>query len=243
MPISSGLLLQADEGIPSPVVDLIDVVYHNLPNREASTCVTLNGSGIQLAVGPQQLRLRKHIFGLTHRIMVKRLTTSSHDPLGITDSACKNQSVMVSVQYDPFNTDIPIRSTTIGKSRVARDPITMHTSWRSNSDIACVIRMLVEDERITPVYLISLLGSVSHYEWSGYLPHLMSWATVAHVQSTQLLLSQLSSCSVNSAVGRSNSAVQLAAQSAISSQQSAVQPAAQSAVSSQLSFWKRSTQL
>ncbi|KZV27896.1 hypothetical protein F511_35130 [Dorcoceras hygrometricum] len=72
------------------------------------------------------------------RIMVKRLATSPHDPLGITDSACKNQLVMVSVQYGPFNTYIPIRSTTIGKSRVARDPIAMHTSWRSNSDIASV---------------------------------------------------------------------------------------------------------
>ncbi|KZV35226.1 hypothetical protein F511_42365 [Dorcoceras hygrometricum] len=50
---------------------------------------------------------------LTHRIMVKRLATSPHDPLGITDSACKNQLVMVSVQYGPFNTYIPIRSTTI----------------------------------------------------------------------------------------------------------------------------------
>ncbi|KZV44117.1 hypothetical protein F511_15216 [Dorcoceras hygrometricum] len=49
-------------------------------------------------------------------------------------------SVMVSVQYGPFNTNIPIRSTTIGKSRVARDPITMHTSRGSNSDIACVTR-------------------------------------------------------------------------------------------------------
>ncbi|KZV52370.1 hypothetical protein F511_33220 [Dorcoceras hygrometricum] len=72
--------------------------------------------------------------------MVKRLATSPHDPIGITDSACKNQSVMVSVQYGPINTYIPIRSTTIGKSRVARDPITMHTSWRSNSDIAYVTR-------------------------------------------------------------------------------------------------------
>ncbi|KZV49942.1 hypothetical protein F511_40945 [Dorcoceras hygrometricum] len=72
--------------------------------------------------------------------MVKRLATSPHDPQGITDRACKNQSVMVSVQYGPFNTNIPIRSTTIGKSRVARDPTTMHTSWRSNSDIACVTR-------------------------------------------------------------------------------------------------------
>ncbi|KZV14453.1 hypothetical protein F511_42581 [Dorcoceras hygrometricum] len=97
-------------------------------------------------------------FGLTHRIMVKRLATSSHDPLGISDSACKNQSVMVSVQYGPFNTNIPIRSTTIGKSRVARDPITMHTSWRSNSDIACVTRIsthkgercILDNEASTP---------------------------------------------------------------------------------------------
>ncbi|KZV27956.1 zinc transporter 8-like [Dorcoceras hygrometricum] len=59
---------------------------------------------------------------------------------GITDSACKNQLIMDSVQHGPFNTYIPIRSTTIGKSRVARDPITMHTSRSSNSDIACVTR-------------------------------------------------------------------------------------------------------
>ncbi|KZV52440.1 hypothetical protein F511_32153 [Dorcoceras hygrometricum] len=59
----------------------------------------------------------------------------------VTDSACKNQLVMVSVQYCPFNTYIPIRSTTIGESRVARDPITMHTSWRSNSDITSVTRV------------------------------------------------------------------------------------------------------
>ncbi|KZV46027.1 hypothetical protein F511_27796 [Dorcoceras hygrometricum] len=57
-----------------------------------STCVTLNGSGIQLAVGPQPLWLRNHNSGLAQRIMVKRLATSPHDPLGITDSACKNQS-------------------------------------------------------------------------------------------------------------------------------------------------------
>ncbi|KZV06561.1 putative receptor-like protein kinase [Dorcoceras hygrometricum] len=29
--ISSGLLVQADEGIPSPVVDLIDDIYRSLP--------------------------------------------------------------------------------------------------------------------------------------------------------------------------------------------------------------------
>ncbi|KZV56909.1 putative protein S-acyltransferase 19-like [Dorcoceras hygrometricum] len=37
--------------------------------------------------------LRMHIFGLTHRTMVKRLATSPHDSLVITDSAYKNQSV------------------------------------------------------------------------------------------------------------------------------------------------------
>ncbi|KZV06742.1 hypothetical protein F511_45776 [Dorcoceras hygrometricum] len=31
VPISSGLLVQADKGVSSPVVDLIDVVYRNLP--------------------------------------------------------------------------------------------------------------------------------------------------------------------------------------------------------------------
>ncbi|KZV14539.1 hypothetical protein F511_42678 [Dorcoceras hygrometricum] len=101
---------------------------------------TGTSNGIHLAVGPQPLRLRNHNFGLAHRIMVKRLETSPHDPLGITDSACKNQLVVVSVQYGPFNTYILIRSTTIGKSRVARDQIAMHTSWRSNSDITSVTR-------------------------------------------------------------------------------------------------------
>ncbi|KZV44756.1 hypothetical protein F511_36550 [Dorcoceras hygrometricum] len=96
---------------------------------------------LKLAVGPQPLWLRNHNSGLVQRIMVKRLATSPHDPLGITDSACKNQLVVVSVQYGPFITYIPIRSTTIGKSRVTRDPIAMHTSWRSNSDIASVTRV------------------------------------------------------------------------------------------------------
>ncbi|KZV30625.1 hypothetical protein F511_11142 [Dorcoceras hygrometricum] len=65
--------------------------------------------------------------------------------LGITDSACKNQLVVVSVQYGPFNPYIPIRSTTIGKSRVAKDPIAMHTSWRSDSDITSVTSTLARD--------------------------------------------------------------------------------------------------
>ncbi|KZV58332.1 hypothetical protein F511_32208 [Dorcoceras hygrometricum] len=39
---------------------------------------------------------------------------------------------------------------------------------------------VLEAERVTPATLISLLGSVSHYEWSGQLPHLMSWATAGY---------------------------------------------------------------
>ncbi|KZV24827.1 hypothetical protein F511_13105 [Dorcoceras hygrometricum] len=137
-----------------------------LNSGKPRTCVTLNGSGIQLAVGPQPLRLRNHNSGLVHRIMVKRLATSPHDPLGITDSACKNQLVVVSVQYGHFNPYIPIRSTTIGKSRVAIDPIAMHTSWRLNSDIASVSsigypRMSASGESSTTMHRL-LHASGSH---------------------------------------------------------------------------------
>ncbi|KZV34631.1 callose synthase 12-like [Dorcoceras hygrometricum] len=127
----------------SALEDLTDLPRTESPRKtdRNNTCVTLNGSGIQLAVGPQPLRLRNHDFELAQRIMVKRLATSRHDPLGITDSASKNQLVVVSVQYGPFNPYIPIRSNVIGKSRVAIDPIAMHTSWRSNSDIASVTRV------------------------------------------------------------------------------------------------------
>ncbi|KZV56872.1 hypothetical protein F511_26114 [Dorcoceras hygrometricum] len=122
--------------------------------------------GIQLAVGPQPLWLRDHNSGPAQRIMVKRLATSPHDPLGITHSACKNQSVVVSVQYGPFNPYIPIRSTIIGKLRVAKDPIAMHTSWRSNSDIASVTsigypRMSASGESSTTIHRL-LHASGSH---------------------------------------------------------------------------------
>ncbi|KZV48139.1 zinc finger CCCH domain-containing protein 1-like [Dorcoceras hygrometricum] len=143
---SSGLLVQADEGVSVLVMDRIGDYLPQSTEKSRILVIPVGArhkcqQGIQLAVGPQPLRLRNHNFGLAQRIMVKRLATSPHDPLGITDSACKNQLVVVSVQYGPFNTYIPIRSTTIGKSRVARDPIAMHTSWRSNSDIASVTRV------------------------------------------------------------------------------------------------------
>ncbi|KZV58478.1 hypothetical protein F511_26522 [Dorcoceras hygrometricum] len=107
------------------------------PSINTSTCVTLNGSGIQLAVGPQPLWLRNHNSGLAHRIM-----------------------------YGPFNPYIPIRSTTIGKSRVAKDPIAMHTSWRSNNDIASVTsigypRMSASGESSTTMHRL-LHASGSH---------------------------------------------------------------------------------
>ncbi|KZV19180.1 dentin sialophosphoprotein-like [Dorcoceras hygrometricum] len=127
---------------------------------------TAANPGIQLAVGPQPLWLRNHNSGPAQRIMVKRLATSPHDPQGITDSACKNQSVVVSVQYGPFNPYILIKSATIGKSRVAIDPIAMHTSWRSNSDIASATsigypRMSASGESSTTMHRL-LHASRSH---------------------------------------------------------------------------------
>ncbi|KZV22918.1 zinc finger protein CONSTANS-LIKE 9-like [Dorcoceras hygrometricum] len=133
-----------DEVIPSVAKSWTGLAYLPQSTEKRRVLETPVGArhkcqrGIQLVVGPQPLWLRNHNFGLAQRIMVKRLATSRHDPLGITDSACKNQLVVVSVQYGPFYTYIPIISTTIGKSRVARDPMAMHTSWRSNSDIASV---------------------------------------------------------------------------------------------------------
>ncbi|KZV39986.1 hypothetical protein F511_21045 [Dorcoceras hygrometricum] len=129
---------------------------------------------LRLAVGPQPLRFRNHNSGLAQRIMVKRLATSPHDPLGITDNACKNQSVVVSVQYGPFNPYIPIRSKTIGKPRVAKDPIAMHTSWRSNSDIASVTsigypRMSASGESSTTMHRL-LHASGSHPIPTPYEP-------------------------------------------------------------------------
>ncbi|KZV46990.1 hypothetical protein F511_33003 [Dorcoceras hygrometricum] len=84
-----------------------DAAVGEVRNHESSTCVTLNGSGIQLAVGTQPLRLRNHNFGLAQRIMVKRLETSRHDTLGITDSACKNQLVV-------YNQDLGLIHSTNG---------------------------------------------------------------------------------------------------------------------------------
>ncbi|KZV45940.1 translation initiation factor IF-2, chloroplastic-like [Dorcoceras hygrometricum] len=86
--------------------------------------------------------------------------------LGITDSACKKQLVVVSVRYGPFNPYIPIRSTTIGKSRVAIDPIAMRTSWRSKSDITSVTsigypRMSASGESSTTMHRL-LHASGSH---------------------------------------------------------------------------------
>ncbi|KZV46738.1 hypothetical protein F511_09965 [Dorcoceras hygrometricum] len=102
---------------------------------ETSTCVTLNDSGIQLAMSSQLPVTTKTHFRTCHWTMAKHLETSSHDPIGIIDSSFKNQSNMVSVQYGPFISYIPTESNIIDKSRVSRGSIAMHISWRSNSDI------------------------------------------------------------------------------------------------------------
>ncbi|KZV45558.1 hypothetical protein F511_36875 [Dorcoceras hygrometricum] len=96
----------------------------------------------------------------------KSSSHAQHIELSITDSACKNQLVVVSVQYGPFNPYIPIRSTTIGKSRVAIDPIAMRTSWRSNSDITSATsigypRMSARGESSTTMHRL-LHASGSH---------------------------------------------------------------------------------
>ncbi|KZV38405.1 calmodulin-binding transcription activator (camta), plant [Dorcoceras hygrometricum] len=121
----------------NPLLVLNTLSKYPCGNLESSTCVTLNGSGIQLVVGPQPLWLRNHNSGPAHRIM-----------------------------YGPFNPNIPIRSATIGKSRVAIDPIAMYTSWRSNSDIASVTsigypRMSASGESSTTMHRI-LHASGSH---------------------------------------------------------------------------------
>ncbi|KZV57138.1 cycloartenol synthase family protein [Dorcoceras hygrometricum] len=55
--------------------------------RRRTTCVTLNGSGIQLAVGPQPLWLRNHNSGLAQRIMEQDpvLPLCQHQDAGIED--------------------------------------------------------------------------------------------------------------------------------------------------------------
>ncbi|KZV36931.1 hypothetical protein F511_16626 [Dorcoceras hygrometricum] len=120
-----------------------------IPAREAAAEAACTGDG-----------------GVHRRRRRERLATSLHDPLGITDSAYKNQLFVVSVQYGPFNPYIPIRSTTIGKSRVAKDLIAMRTSWRSNSDIASVTsigypRMSASGESSTMIHRL-LHASGSH---------------------------------------------------------------------------------
>ncbi|KZV06714.1 hypothetical protein F511_45801 [Dorcoceras hygrometricum] len=74
---------------------------------------------------------------------------------------------MVSVQYGPFNTYIPIRSTTIGESRVAKDPITMHTSWRSNSDITSFTRK-THLPKTHPVLWPEIYHTIVNSDYIGY---------------------------------------------------------------------------
>ncbi|KZV25284.1 hypothetical protein F511_26328 [Dorcoceras hygrometricum] len=107
------------------------------PMLNTLSSVSVRESRIQYLCDPQWFRDTASRGPTTIAAPESQFRTCPSDH-GITDSACKNQVVVVSVQYGPFNPYIPIRSTTIGKSRVAIDPIAMHTSWRSNSDIVSV---------------------------------------------------------------------------------------------------------
>ncbi|KZV57159.1 hypothetical protein F511_36288 [Dorcoceras hygrometricum] len=71
---------------------------------------------------------------------------------GITDSACKNKLVMVSVQYGPFNTNIPIRSTIIGKSRVEYlcDPQWFRDTASRITDSACKNKLVMVSVQYGP---------------------------------------------------------------------------------------------
>ncbi|KZV25075.1 hypothetical protein F511_03565 [Dorcoceras hygrometricum] len=77
----------------------------------------------------------------------KSATILRGQPSHIARQACEDiahkarrftQATMVSGGAPPPMAAAGGQSTTIGKSRVAIDPIAMHTSWRSNSDIASV---------------------------------------------------------------------------------------------------------
>ncbi|KZV36294.1 hypothetical protein F511_18709 [Dorcoceras hygrometricum] len=109
-----------------------------LINEVINTCVTLNGSGIQLAVGPQPLWLRNHNSGPTQRIMVKRLATSPHDPLGITDSAGKNQSVVLVVaSAEDKEQENDIRTVTEDDQQQLRNLVIV-IYFRSGGSISCL---------------------------------------------------------------------------------------------------------
>ncbi|KZV57262.1 formin-like protein 7 [Dorcoceras hygrometricum] len=106
------------------------------------------------------------------------------DPQWFRDTASRGPTTIVApesqsglahrIMYGPFNPYIPIRSTTIGKSRVSIDPIAMHTSWRSNSDIASATsigypRMSASGESSTTMHRL-LHASGSHPIQTPYDP-------------------------------------------------------------------------
>ncbi|KZV17997.1 hypothetical protein F511_21153 [Dorcoceras hygrometricum] len=63
--------------------------------------------------------------------------TTSHGLTTLCDSEKQIFGLIHRIMYGPCSSNIPIESTIIDNSRVSRDTIVMHTSWRSNSDIAC----------------------------------------------------------------------------------------------------------
>ncbi|KZV41659.1 hypothetical protein F511_21520 [Dorcoceras hygrometricum] len=134
-------------------------------NRRNNCAISSSGVEQQQLAGPSCTQWLAH--DSAHRpcnMRGQRAIARAH--ARINDSACKNQLVVVSVQYGPFNPYIPIRSTTIGRSRFAKDPIAMHTSWRSNHDIASVTsigypRMSASGESSTTMHRL-LHASGSH---------------------------------------------------------------------------------
>ncbi|KZV22146.1 flagellar associated protein [Dorcoceras hygrometricum] len=94
MPNSSGLLVQADEGVVFPIMDLIK---EDLPPPTLKSQIPCEFGWSQAPRRQQGIQLAnfcdfEHIFGLTHRIMVKRLATSPHDPLDSIGYPCTRMS-------------------------------------------------------------------------------------------------------------------------------------------------------
>ncbi|KZV46238.1 hypothetical protein F511_08681 [Dorcoceras hygrometricum] len=99
---------QFHEGIGTSTVDRLD--------RRLIRSTTRISTRSSILLGSHTPNIPPTILNTLSTISVREWETSTCVTLngsGITDSACKNQSVMVSVYYGPFTSNIPIKSTTI----------------------------------------------------------------------------------------------------------------------------------
>ncbi|KZV34603.1 putative serine/threonine-protein kinase drkD [Dorcoceras hygrometricum] len=176
-----------------------------IPAREAAAAATSGGRSRTPQNPPPMLNTLSSVSVQESRIQYLCDPQWFRDTASrITDSACKNQLVVVSIQYGPFNPYIPIRSTTIGKSRVAIDPIAIHTSWRSNSDIASVtsLRAVNPRQRCIDSYMHrDLTQSHRLMTPSDYLAGNLCLAPTGFVKKTALHVRWRKISSIRSTIG------------------------------------------